>query len=249
MIVFDRTVFFNAVRDSLFSGKLAQSQVDGMNYILDVWENAHEEDETADLRYLAYPLATTYHETGKAMQPIEEYGKGSGKDYGKPDPTTGQTYYGRGYVQLTWADNYKRADKELELSGDKSCYWTAKNALDPELAAAIMFEGMEQGWFRSGQTLGKYFNDLTDDPYGAREIINGDKKTVPEWSNGVSIGDLCKGYHKDFLAALNAAVGEAEVPVPEPAPDVVMVTIEAPANVKVEIKLVQPERAAQGRDV
>jgi hypothetical protein len=35
------------------------------------------------------------------MQPIEEYGKGRGMPYGKPDPTTGQVYYGRGFVQLT----------------------------------------------------------------------------------------------------------------------------------------------------
>jgi len=35
------------------------------------------------------------------MQPIEEYGKGKGMKYGSPDPETGQTYYGRGFVQTT----------------------------------------------------------------------------------------------------------------------------------------------------
>ncbi len=28
-------------------------------------------------------LATVYHETAKTMQPIEEYGRGVGRDYGK----------------------------------------------------------------------------------------------------------------------------------------------------------------------
>lgn len=240
----NRAIFYDLVRDDPFNGKLTQSQVDGMNYILDVWEDANDED--SDPRYLAYPLATTFHETGKAMQPIEEYGKGSGADYAKPDPTTGQCYYGRGYVQLTWADNYKKADKELELSGDKSCYLHAANALDPHIAAAVMFQGMEEGWFRNDQTMGKYFNDVNDDPYGAREIINGDKKIVPEWSNGVSIGNLVKNYHVAFLAALNASMG-ADIPEPAPLPEnTVLVTIEAPAGIKVEIKLVQPEDAAQG---
>ncbi|TOE35570.1 hypothetical protein CGJ43_25525, partial [Vibrio parahaemolyticus] len=64
---------------------------------------------TVPLQYLAYVLATTYHETGHTMKPIEEWGKGQGRPYGEPDPETGQTYYGRGYVQLTWLANYIKA--------------------------------------------------------------------------------------------------------------------------------------------
>ena len=54
----------------------------------------------ADLRWLAYILATDYHETAYTMQPIEEYGKGAGYDYGEPDPVTGEIYFGTGLVQL-----------------------------------------------------------------------------------------------------------------------------------------------------
>jgi hypothetical protein len=126
-------------------------------------------------------------------------------------------------VQLTWDTNYKRTDAELGLKGSDSCYWYAENALDPEIAAEVMFVGMRDGWFRSDsegkQTLQRYFNDTRDDPYGAREIINGDKSKVPSWSNGVSIGNLIKGYHNDFLAALKKAYVEAPF-VPEPAPEV-----------------------------
>ena len=36
------------------------------------------------------------------------------------DPQTGQTYYGRGFVQLTWRDNYARADAEIPLIDEDS---------------------------------------------------------------------------------------------------------------------------------
>ena len=209
--MFNRDVFFNAVRGSLFHGGMTQSQVDGMNAILDAWE---ENPRSDNLRHLSYPLATTAHETGFTMQPIEEYGKGSGMEYGKKDPETGQTYYGRGYVQLTWRDNYRRADKELGFEGDDSCEWHAENALVPELAAEIILQGMSEGWFRSDDAgvhnLDRYFNEDTDDPVGAREIVNGDAGKVPEWSGGISIGDLIAGYHSAFLLALEAATVRAD---------------------------------------
>jgi putative chitinase len=217
MATIDRQIFFDNVRPNPFPNKLNQGQVDGMEAILDAWE---EDYSLWDLRWLAYCLATTYHETSAEMLPIEEYGKGSGMEYGKPDPQTGQTYYGRGYVQLTWRENYARADKECGLTGDTSCEWHAENALDPEIAAEVMFVGMRDGWFRSnsgGQpyTLQMFFNDTRDDPYGARDIINGDKTKVPSWSGGVSIGNLIKNYHQAFLEALHQAYVEEPLPPPE----------------------------------
>ena len=59
--MFNRETFFEVVRSDPFGGSLIQDQVDGMNYILDTWEDAPPTD---DLRWLAYALATTYHETG-----------------------------------------------------------------------------------------------------------------------------------------------------------------------------------------
>jgi hypothetical protein len=218
MTTFNRPLFFDAVRERPFSGTLAQGQVDGMSAILHAWEKDYS---LWDLRWLAYCLATTFHETASEMQPIEEYGKGEGMSYGKPDPTTGETYYGRGYVQLTWGDNYRRADTELSLDNDASCYWHADNALDPSIASEVMFVGMRDGWFRTSddgtkETLQKYFNDTRDDPFGAREIVNGDKTHKPEWAHGKTIGDLIAGYHDDFLAALNLSL--VVVPPPDPSP-------------------------------
>src|SRR3954471_13721270 len=102
----NRKFFFDQIRQSLFGGSIKPSQVVGLTAILDEWEANHW---NSDDRWLAYILATPYHETDKTMQPIREYGRGKGKAYGNPDPQTGQVYYGRGLVQLTWFDNYRKA--------------------------------------------------------------------------------------------------------------------------------------------
>lgn len=206
--VLDRKIFYDQVRKKPFGGSLSQAQVDGMDMILNTYERVYPE---WDLRWIAYALATTYHETSQTMQPIAEYKKGGSAAYAKADPVTGQKYYGRGFVQLTWADNYKRADEKLGLTGEDSCYLHADNQLRGEIASPTMYRGMSEGWFRSNsagaaQTLQLYFNDTRDDPFGAREIINGDKNKVPSWSNGVSIGNLIKGYHQSFLVALEMSV-------------------------------------------
>ena len=214
----DRDIYFDAVRSSLFSGRLTQQQVDGQNAILADWEGSYADN---DLRWLAYALATTLHETASTMWPIEEYGQGQGQPYGVTDPETHQKYFGRGYVQLTWRDNYRVSTQKLGLTGDDDLEWHAERALDPFIAGHVMFRGMIEGWFRSDskgrQTLERYFNASTDDAYGAREIINGDRKTIPSWSSGVSIGNLIKGYHGEFLASLEAAWTDGE-PVEPPVP-------------------------------
>jgi hypothetical protein len=232
-MMIDRKIFFDSVRASLFGGSMDQSQVDGQSFILDEWE---QNPVGSDRRWLAYALGTTYHETSKEMQPIEEYGKGSGMSYGRPDPVTGQTYYGRGYVQLTWRSNYERATRELGLSGSDDLEWHAERALDQRIAADVMFLGMAQGWFRSGSdgkpnSFPKYFSASKEDPYNAREIVNGDKSTVPSWSNGVSIGDLIVGYYDRYLDAIEAA-SEPEPPDERP---VVTVDIGLPLGVRVAV--------------
>src|SRR4051812_5513730 len=108
---FNREVFFDKVRASLFAGKLSQGQVDGMNFDLDVWEARHAGE---DIRWLAYCLASEYWEVGQRMQPVREgfketdaearkYVTAKGYPYAKPDAVTGEVYYGRGKIQNTWA--------------------------------------------------------------------------------------------------------------------------------------------------
>jgi hypothetical protein len=181
------------VRASLFQGALSQQQVDGQEAILSQLEDENTGTPIEDLRWAAYMLATTYHETARTMWPIEEYGKGQGKSYGKKDPQTGQTYYGRGFVQLTWRENYHNATVELSLTGDRDLEYHAAMALDLTIASQIMFRGMAEGWF-TNKKLGQYFDDNTNDPVGARAIINNDVSKN---------GKMIAGYHDKFMTALS----------------------------------------------
>lgn len=182
----NRKKFFDSIRASLFGGTLTQGQVDGIDAILDEWDRR----KWSNLRWLAYMLATAYHEVARTMQPIEEYGKGKGYSYGVPDPVTGETYYGRGLVQLTWKTNYQKMSAlvGVDLVTNPSL------ALQLPIAVQIMFEGMRDGLF-TGVGLPKYFSDTIDDPINARRIINGTDRA-----------EMIAGYHMKFLKGLLEAV-------------------------------------------
>lgn len=64
----NRETFFTWVRKNIFNGRLTQSQVDGMNAILD----AAEELGVTDIRMVAYALATPVIETGGTYEPVSE---------------------------------------------------------------------------------------------------------------------------------------------------------------------------------
>jgi len=190
---FDRDIYFSAVRSELFRGALQQVQVDGQNVILAVWEYEGGGTPMDDVRWLAYMLATVYHETAYEMWPVTEQG---GSEY-----LQGKAYWpyiGRGFVQLTWDYNYDKASKTLSLIDKRDLVAHPDVALDSLIAARIMFRGMAEGWF-TGVALGDYFNEDKDDPVNARRIINGTDQA-----------DLIAGYHKTFLSALN----EARLPDP-----------------------------------
>lgn len=164
----DRDIFFNTVRDNPFDGVLAESQVDGMNIIINEWENR----KLTDLRWLAYILATTYYETAHTMQPIEEIGRGTGMSYGTPDPETSFVYYGRGFIQLTWKDNYDKVGKSINIDLVNN----PDKALEPSTASKILFEMMINGINHNDKNrikLEDFFNENQEDWYNARKIING----------------------------------------------------------------------------
>lgn len=190
----DRGKFFAAVREAPFGGSLTNGQVQGLTHLLDIWEECYAAKHP-DLRFLAYALATTFHETARTMQPIEEYGKGRGRSYGHPAGPWRQVYDGRGDVQLTWEHNYQHAAARLaaELGVRADLDQHPELAMDPDIAAHIMFLGMIEGWF-TGKKLADFFADHRDDPVHARRIINGlDRAT------------LIAGYHHSFTKAVTAA--------------------------------------------
>lgn len=199
----NRTTFFAYVRKSPFGGKLTQMQIDGMNAILDAWFNS----TMTDLRWLAYMLATVFHETGATMQPVRETFANSDKQaIARLDkawksgrlkvsrPYWRDGWFGRGLVQITHLDNYIRLGKILSINLRAN----PALALDMNVAIRIMFEGMTRGLSAkgdfSGRSLENYFTDTIDNPVGARAIINGKDKA-----------QLIAGYHKSFLDALNKA--------------------------------------------
>lgn len=175
--------FYDNLRSGLLGPTLSPSEVNGCEAILDAMEGA-------PLAWTAYALATAYHETASTMQPIKEYG---GATYfmrmydvtgarpqmavanGNNCAGDGPLYCGRGYVQLTWKNNYAKAGKEcgVDLVGEPDL------ALNPEIAAKVLRRGMQEGWFT-----GKAFSDYlpgagraTDGQYArARYIINGSDK-------------------------------------------------------------------------
>lgn len=173
----NRKEFYSCIRKSF--GSLSQGQVDGFELIFKEWEDK----KLTDLRWLAYMLATVWHECATTMQPIREVGKGKNRKYGSRIKHSGVTYspiygimYGRGYVQLTWFENYELMGRLLGIDLLKK----PDLALVPEIAVKILFEGMLRGSSSVGDFTGKcleqYFNSETNDPLGARKIINGTDK-------------------------------------------------------------------------
>lgn len=191
-MILNRKETYNGIRKEF--GKLAIKQVQGFEVIFNEWEKSGY----SDLRWLAYMLATAWHETAQTMQPIAEYGKGKNRPYGKRIKHSGRPYtdqiaiyYGRGYVQLTWYENYELMGRLLGINLLE--YPTL--AMKPEIAVKIMFEGMTRGSSNVGDFTGKclemYFNDKTNDPKGARRIINGTDRA-----------DLIAEHHEKFLKSI-----------------------------------------------
>ncbi|WP_018900434.1 glycoside hydrolase family 19 protein [Rhizobium sp. 2MFCol3.1] len=205
----DRSRFFASVRTSLFGGSLTASQVQGTEAILDEAAKA-----VIDARWLAYMLATAFHETARTMQPVIEtrqsdevtnptvdkaiarlessWAKGRmpwvKSAYWRKD-AQGKSWLGRGLVQLTHKANYERMGPIVgaDLVGNPDL------AMRDDVAVKIMFEGMARGLF-TGKKLGDYFTAQSSDWVSARKIINGLDR-----ANDVA------GYAKRFYEALQAA--------------------------------------------
>jgi putative chitinase len=171
----NRTNIFNSIRK--VSGSLSQTQVDSIDAILDQCDKRG----ITDIHKVAYILATVKHESN--FKPVEENGKGKGRDYGNPDPITHQIYFGRGLVQITWKGNYSTFGKILGID----LVNRPELALQTDYAAEIAVMGMANGLF-TGKRLDNYFTGVTNDPVNARRIINGTDKA-----------ELIAGYYNNFL--------------------------------------------------
>lgn len=164
-------------------GSLTVSQMSGLESLLSSMEQDKEIDCT---NYLAYMLATLKHETANTFQPVTEYGSAS--YFNRYDPVLAETttrretakrngntargdgykYRGRGYVQITWKNNYKKLGDALGYD----LVNTPDETLNPAIAYKIMSYGMRKGIF-TGKKLSDYISDSKADYTNARKIING----------------------------------------------------------------------------
>jgi predicted chitinase len=202
VIHIDRRFFFDTVRDALFKGALSGPQVEGMTAILDFWE---ERMADADRRWLAYILATAFHETAYTMQPVRETlatsdarafeiletAFANGKlswvktPYWRPDEE-GKCWLGRGLVQLTHKRNYEA----MSLLTGIDLVAEPDRAMEMDAAVSILIEGMVQGSFATHK-LADHLNEKTEDWVNARRIVNGTDRA-----------EKLAGYGKTFLAAI-----------------------------------------------
>lgn len=213
----DKAAFFASLRQrdsGIFGTSLSQRQVDGCEALLDALVGF-------PLDHAAHVLGECYHETGGGMYPVKEtvFAWSTNKT-----PTDAQViarldsafkagklkwvktpywrggWFGRGFIQITHEDNYRKLSPvvgvDLVRNRDK--------ALDPAVSARIAAEGCRLGLF-TGKRLSD-FDGPVYDHYNARAIVNGDKA-----ANGGKVAN----YARSFAKALDAA-GWRSAPVLPP---------------------------------
>lgn len=200
---FDRKTFFDEARRGLLGPTLDNGEVQGCNVILDAMT-------TLPLSWCAYALATAYHETAHTMQPVKEFGgdryffrmydpRGARSNLairnGNTQPGDGVRFAGRGFVQLTWRANYKRAGEKLghDLVGNPDL------AMRSDIAATIMRDGMVDGWF-TGKKFADYLPAGKAAPANEAQFVNA-RRII----NGTDKDDLIAGYASRFQRNLIAA--------------------------------------------
>lgn len=199
----NRRFFFDTIRRDLFNGRLRAGQIGGLSAILDRFCEVMPE---GDDRWLAYMLATAFHETAGTMQPVREtlapsdekaiatleraFAAGRLKSvktpYWRPDED-GRSWLGRGLVQLTHRRNYEA----MSVATGIDLLARPERAMEMEVSVTILFRGMIDGLF-TGRRLIEFFVGDHEDWAGARRIINGTDRAM-----------LVAGHAKAFYAALS----------------------------------------------
>lgn len=196
----NRATFFNSVRKSVFNGSLSQSQVTGLDAILD----ASAKFGVTDLRMVAYAMATPMIETGGTYEPITENLNYSVEalrsKFGNRISAADAAKYGRTAMQKAnqeaianiiyggeWGkqnlgntqagDGWKYRGRSLTQVTGRRNYAkfglenNPEDALHINTAAEIMVKGMRDGLF-TGKKFSDYFGTNAQ-WVQARRIING----------------------------------------------------------------------------
>ena len=211
----DKKVFFAELRGSvLFGGKLSQTQVNGMDAVLDYWDNNHADKP---LSYLAYILATGLIETAYTFVPVRERGGNNylrllydvtgnrpelAKRYGNTSPGDGIKYAGKGFVQLTWKSNYVKQSRKLGID----LVSHPEMLLRLDVSVKVLVEGMLDGDFRGVSLSDCLDNVVESDLWNAfnhcRDIVNANDDNASLYANAAMA----------FYRALKASVAPDNTP-------------------------------------
>lgn len=182
----NRKIFFDLYRKNLDKdGRLTQREVAAIDKFLDLFE-CHRDYFT--IPQWAYAFATTFHETAHTFESnieaywlSEEWRRRNLRYY---------PYYGRGFVHLTWEENYRKYSIILGVDLVKN----PDLALQTNHAFLILIHGMKTGNF-TGRKISDYINMSKKDYRNARRVINGTDKR-----------DLIASYAEHFEGILIAAL-------------------------------------------
>lgn len=169
-------MLFDPDRVTLPSGLASSAQAGARFLLTRLAQDSTLAAAPAGLQWAAYMLATVEHETWRRFTPVEEVGLGHGHPYGVAiktlcaDGTVRMNqYYGRGYVQLTWQDNYLRLGEALGLG--RQLVEQPALVLQPNIACQILSYGMVNGAF-TGKRISDYITLDSTNYIQARRVIN-----------------------------------------------------------------------------
>ncbi len=210
----DYGLFYDFLRgNKLLGPTISKSEFEGCNAIIGACVRARW-----GISWTAYALGTSYLETAATMQPIKEIGGNAyytrmydingarpakARELGNLTPGDGAKYPGMGYVQATGKGNAAKLTKRLRQLGfigdDVDLVKNPELQMRPDIAAAIMVVGMEEGIF----TTRKLADDLPAGQVGtlpqfvaSRDIINGRDRQhdVADYAFQFQTGLLQAGY-------------------------------------------------------
>lgn len=186
-------MFIQRCNETICKANASPSCTEKLNNLKFIITEIKNDTTVRHIGVAAFLLATIHTETAnKNYNPTSEVkGKvNEHKDYWKPNKITGKEYYGRGWVQLTHYENYKKVSEAFNIDFLNNPEWVLK----PEYAYKILRSSILNGWletYRSsnqgaaGSTPIKIYDFLQTselDEYGvldyslARSVINANGK-------------------------------------------------------------------------
>lgn len=190
----NKKTFFDLYRVNLDPDKkLSQSEVTAINQFID-FVNPIFKNFT--IPQWAYIFATVFHETNATFLPVRE-AYWMSEDWRRKNLRY-YPFYGRGYVQITWPENYDYFTWLLKVDFKKN----PDLAMIPEYAFKILVHGFQYGVFSKRKINGKWVNNKISD------FINAKTKDYLNARRCINLLDkaaLIASYAKSFESIITKA--------------------------------------------